>query len=806
MGSPLWGKFFRERSSVSLPPAASTPTRTTVVRTSAFILEYCGIKEFSPAATDGANAMSDADRRKATLTMEQNLDNFRPVFKYYKSKNPRPDLSQVMDVNADTPLLAGVRLLSAASSSHDCRSYCSQGLRPPQHWRVFTLQDHPGLLVVRGAFTPEGEMFWAAKCLMEYPDPPNINNIENIKNVVYNSDSGNQNCLSISGGAKDCTNTDRSDISCSINDVHNSNTSEKCYSSFSSSNINGNVINCPSSQGAVNADCNIRNHKNTISRKNDGISDTSAINFKDATAADDKATTNFKDYGVTDDKATKKLKDHAAADDKATTNFKDYAAADVKISPSEMSRNSDRQLSVNDEIKISACSTGVFAGSNVSTASRMPDNLQEPVNQECVTPNINTSCLQAQPTSSGWWKSLMDSTACKQLRWATLGYHHHWHSKRYSENRRSPFPSCLYRLSSVIASTLADFLRVHEEISSGTLPVLSLAAQKEENYQCLVHQTSCRELGVRDETKMSDVTCRKMEHSLSCVSSTSDKNFVSDGRVTKADLVMTSSQKCAEMSLCHERRVDSNPCFSSAHLVATGMADHDESKTSDATTAQKNIDTDPNVMKSMPKSSVLSCDVSDKCVHLHNMLEAKKCISSNAHETADDFPVLHQVTSDQLESFKAEAAIVNYYHPGTSLGPHTDHSEPLYTAPLLSISLGQPCVFLIGGPTKATPPTPLALRSGDVIVMGGAARMSYHAVPCVSNTPCWVDMGGRDDLGMERPQLCGDPCPRCGENLPAVADTELRDVQWEHVRQYLDGNRINMNVRQIGKLPEYSDH
>ncbi|KAK3595959.1 hypothetical protein CHS0354_032473 [Potamilus streckersoni] len=79
--------------------------------------------------------------------------------------------------------------------------------------------------------------------------------------------------------------------------------------------------------------------------------------------------------------------------------------------------------------------------------------------------------------------------------------------------------------------------------------------------------------------------------------------------------------------------------------------------------------------------------------------------------------------------FQAEAAIVNYYHMDSTLAAHTDHSEIDHQAPLISISLGQDAIFLIGGQTKATKPIALFLHSGDICIMSGAARLAYHAVP-----------------------------------------------------------------------------
>ena len=66
---------------------------------------------------------------------------------------------------------------------------------------------------------------------------------------------------------------------------------------------------------------------------------------------------------------------------------------------------------------------------------------------------------------------------------------------------------------------------------------------------------------------------------------------------------------------------------------------------------------------------------------------------------------------------------------------HTDHSEENLSAPLLSISLGQPAIFLIGGSSLATVPSALLLRSGDVLLMERESRLAYHAVPRILAEP-----------------------------------------------------------------------
>ncbi len=86
---------------------------------------------------------------------------------------------------------------------------------------------------------------------------------------------------------------------------------------------------------------------------------------------------------------------------------------------------------------------------------------------------------------------------------------------------------------------------------------------------------------------------------------------------------------------------------------------------------------------------------------------------------------------------KAEAAIVNYYHMNSTLCAHTDHSEyDALTKPLLSFSFGNAAIFLIGGQTKTEcQPSPILLRSGDIILMTGSSRLYFHAIPRILSDP-----------------------------------------------------------------------
>jgi alkylated DNA repair protein alkB family protein 1 len=79
--------------------------------------------------------------------------------------------------------------------------------------------------------------------------------------------------------------------------------------------------------------------------------------------------------------------------------------------------------------------------------------------------------------------------------------------------------------------------------------------------------------------------------------------------------------------------------------------------------------------------------------------------------------------------FHAEAGIVNFYQPGDTLTGHVDRSELNMTVPLISLSLGASCIFLLGGAERNDPVLPILLRSGDILVLSGPSRAFYHGVP-----------------------------------------------------------------------------
>ncbi|KAI9474147.1 MAG: hypothetical protein EXX96DRAFT_580753 [Benjaminiella poitrasii] len=121
--------------------------------------------------------------------------------------------------------------------------------------------------------------------------------------------------------------------------------------------------------------------------------------------------------------------------------------------------------------------------------------------------------------------------------------------------------------------------------------------------------------------------------------------------------------------------------------------------------------------------------------------------------------------------FKPEAGIINFYQLQSTLMGHVDQSEINMEAPLISLSLGHSCIYLIGGNTRNVKPIPLRLHSGDMIVMTAIARRAYHGVPRIldGTLPNYLSPDGYY------------------EDAP----------DWKLYGEYMTTTRINLNIRQV---------
>jgi len=87
-----------------------------------------------------------------------------------------------------------------------------------------------------------------------------------------------------------------------------------------------------------------------------------------------------------------------------------------------------------------------------------------------------------------------------------------------------------------------------------------------------------------------------------------------------------------------------------------------------------------------------------------------------------------------FDAFAPDACLVNRYEPGARLTLHQDKDERDFSAPIVSVSLGVPAVFLFGGLARKERPVSVAVEHGDVVVWGGTARMRYHGVRPLAET------------------------------------------------------------------------
>jgi DNA oxidative demethylase len=109
-----------------------------------------------------------------------------------------------------------------------------------------------------------------------------------------------------------------------------------------------------------------------------------------------------------------------------------------------------------------------------------------------------------------------------------------------------------------------------------------------------------------------------------------------------------------------------------------------------------------------------------------------------------------------------EACLINVYGPRAKMGLHQDRDELEFDAPVISISLGDSCLFRLGGRTRSAPTQSIRLSSGDVLVLGGTSRLAFHGVDRIyAGTSGLLPEGGRINLTLRR-------VTRSGPDLGAV--------------------------------------
>jgi DNA oxidative demethylase len=128
-------------------------------------------------------------------------------------------------------------------------------------------------------------------------------------------------------------------------------------------------------------------------------------------------------------------------------------------------------------------------------------------------------------------------------------------------------------------------------------------------------------------------------------------------------------------------------------------------------------------------------------------------------QTGNPWPAMPDIVIDAWKALARyphppEACLINYYGPAAKMGLHQDRDESDFDAPVVSLSLGDTCLFRIGGAKRGDPTHALRLASGDAVVLGGKARLAFHGVDRIMpGTSTLLPQGGRINLTLRRVTL-----------------------------------------------------
>ncbi len=122
------------------------------------------------------------------------------------------------------------------------------------------------------------------------------------------------------------------------------------------------------------------------------------------------------------------------------------------------------------------------------------------------------------------------------------------------------------------------------------------------------------------------------------------------------------------------------------------------------------------------------------------------------HPQGGDWPAIPDVVTDLWRDLVSpdrmpDCCLVNFYGEGARMGMHQDNDEADFTWPVLSISLGDEGLFRMGNDTRGGKTESIWLKSGDVVVMGGGARLKFHGVDRIRfGSSTLLPNGGRINL------------------------------------------------------------
>ncbi len=125
-------------------------------------------------------------------------------------------------------------------------------------------------------------------------------------------------------------------------------------------------------------------------------------------------------------------------------------------------------------------------------------------------------------------------------------------------------------------------------------------------------------------------------------------------------------------------------------------------------------------------------------------------------ETGEPWPDIPQKLLDIWREFSSvekepEACLINFYATDAKMGLHADIDEKAFDCPVVSVSLGDDCLFRVGGVNRKDKTQSFRLCSGDVVVIGGENRKAFHGVDRIyAGTSDLLKNGGRINLTLRR--------------------------------------------------------
>lgn len=124
------------------------------------------------------------------------------------------------------------------------------------------------------------------------------------------------------------------------------------------------------------------------------------------------------------------------------------------------------------------------------------------------------------------------------------------------------------------------------------------------------------------------------------------------------------------------------------------------------------------------------------------------------HPDGQDWPPMPPMALDIWRAVSGvardpQSCLINFYDADAKMGMHQDRDEGDFAMPVVSVSLGDEALFRVGGAERGGKTQSIWLKSGDVAVLGGAARLNFHGIDRLrAGSSSLLPKGGRINLTM----------------------------------------------------------